>query len=105
LFYGPEVVEPFCQRLREIKFSEDGDPARALFVALQRAKVNRINQSLVAYKKTLEALEAAMAKKPLTKLYERDDDIFQWDVDDQGNWKTPPSSWWSRTQGGTVEAK
>lgn len=93
LYYGPEQVEPFCARLREIKFTEDGDPARALFVALQRAKVNRINQTLVAYKKTLNALDATVHKKTLAKLYESDDDIFVWEDD----WKVPKESWWHRS--------
>jgi hypothetical protein len=91
IWYGPEKIEPFCQRLKDIKFTEDGDPAKALYVALTKAKVNRINISLVAYKKTLASIEAIMLNKPLNRLYEREEDIFQW----QEGWELPQGSWWA----------
>lgn len=78
LWYGPEKIEPFCERFREIKFIDDGDPARALFVALTRQKVNRINAQGVAYKKTMAALHAAVNGHSMNKLYEREEDLFQW---------------------------
>ena len=92
LWYGPEKMEPFCERLREVKFTEDGDPARALFFALQRSKINRINVALVAYKKTLASVEAAITDKSLSRLYERDEDIFQW----QEDWELPNGSWFAQ---------
>lgn len=91
LWYGPEKIEPFAERLREVKFTEDGDPARALYLALTKAKINRINVALVAYKKTLASVEATMTNKPLSRLYERDEDIFQW----QDGWELPHGSWWA----------
>lgn len=91
LWYGPEKMEPFAERLREVKFTEDGDPARALYLALTKAKINRINVALVAYKKTLASVEATMTNKPLSRLYERDEDIFQW----QEGWELPQGSWWA----------
>lgn len=94
LFYGPEKIEPFCERLREVKFTEDTDPARALFFALQRSKVNRINVALVAYKKTLQTIECIMTNKGLQKVFERDEDIFQW----QENWELPAGAWWNNQQ-------
>jgi hypothetical protein len=90
LWYGPEKIEPFAERLREVKFVEDGDPARALYLALTKAKINRINVALVAYKKTLSSIEATMNDKALARLYERDEDIFQW----QEGWELPQGSWW-----------
>lgn len=90
LWYGPEKVVPFCERLREVKFSDDGDPARALFMALQRSKVNRINIPLTAYKKTLSAVEALINDKEISRLFERDEDIFHW----QQGWELPKGSWW-----------
>ena len=78
LWYGPEKIEPFCERFREIKFIDDGDPARALFVALTRQKVNRINASGVAYKKTMAAIHALINGHSMNKLYEREEDLFQW---------------------------
>lgn len=91
LFYGPEKIEPFCERLREVKFTEDNDPARALFFALQRSKVNRINVALVAYKKTLQAIECIVSNKGLQRVFERDEDIFQW----QEDWELPANAWWN----------
>ena len=70
------------------------DPARALYLALSRAKINRINTELVAYKKTLAALDATVHSKQIQKLYERDEDIFQW----QEGWELPPGSWWEEQQ-------
>lgn len=85
LFHGPELVEPFCDRLRNIRFTEDGDPAKALFVALSRQK--GMGQ-LVAYKKTLQALDALLNKRPLNKVYEKEEDIFNW----LPGWELPPKS-------------
>jgi len=90
LWYGPEKIELFAERLREVKFTEDGDPARALYLALTKAKINRINVASVAYKKTLASVEATVTNKPLSRLYERDEDIFQW----QEGWELPQGSWW-----------
>lgn len=94
LWYGPEKIGPFCERLREVRFTEDGDPARALFMALQRSKINRINIPLTAYKKTLSAVEALMNNKEITRLFERDEDIFQW----QQGWELPKGSWWEKNR-------
>jgi len=91
LWHGPDKIEPFAERLRDVKFTEDGDPARALYLALTKAKINRINVALVAYKKTLASVEATMTNKPLSRLYERDEDIFQW----QEGWELPHGSWWA----------
>lgn len=94
LWYGPEKIEPFAERLRDVRFTEDGDPARALYLALTKAKINRINVALVAYKKTLSAIEATITNKPLSRLYERDEDIFQW----QEGWELPHGSWWEQNK-------
>lgn len=90
LYYGPEKIEPFCERLRELRFTEDNDPARALFLALQRNKVNRINVALVAYKKTLACIECVMNNKGTQRVFEREEDIFQW----QEGWELPHSAWY-----------
>lgn len=90
LWYGPEKIEPFCERFREVRFVEDGDPARALYLTLQKAKINRINQATVAYKKTLASLEAVIHEKPLYRLYDREEDIFQWEE----GWELPAEAWW-----------
>lgn len=85
LWYGGQEIEPFCDRLKNVRFPEDGDPAKALYVALERSKVNRSNQTLVSYKKTLAAIDALMTKRAISKLYEKEEDIFQW----QDGWELP----------------
>lgn len=85
LWYGQEKIGPFCDRLREIKFSEEGDPAKALYLALTRQRINRINVAGVAYKKTLAAIHAVINGNQLQKLYEREEDIFQWNP----GWELP----------------
>jgi hypothetical protein len=88
LWYGPEKVEPFCYRLREIKFPDDGDPAKALFRALDAAKKNRINVALMAYKKTLQAMHALHDEREINKLHESNEDIFQWEP----GWELPKTA-------------
>ena len=90
LWYGPEHIEPFCERLRGVKFTEDGDPAKALFMVLQKCKVNRIHLPLMAYKKTLSCIEAIVNNKTLSRVQEKTDDIFEWDE----SWQLPEGSWW-----------
>lgn len=85
LWYGKEKVEPFCYRLREIKFPDDGDPAKVLFKSLDQAKKNRINVALMAYKKTLQAMHALHDEREISKLHESNEDIFEWDK----GWELP----------------
>lgn len=95
LWYGPELIEPFCERLTTLTFVEDGDPARALYIALQRHKLNRMNTDLVCYTKTLNSIHALIANKGVSRLYERKvEDIFEW----QPNWELPNGSWWANKQ-------
>lgn len=93
LWYGPEKIVPFCERLCKLTFAEDGDPARALYLALQRHKMTRVNVTSVAYKKTLNSIDAVMTNKAMSRLYEKDEDIFLW----QPNWELPEGSWYSKS--------
>lgn len=96
LWHGPELIEPFCHRLTSLTFVEDGDPARALYQAMQAHRTSRMNKNLVKYKKVLNALKFLMNKKPVTRLHEhKDDDIFEW----RDNWALPPGSWWDSPKG------
>lgn len=95
LYFGPEKIEPFCERFRDVKFTEDNDPARALFMTLQRSKINRTNVDLVAYKKTVHAIQSVMQDKGLSRVYERDEDIFQWSAPD---WNLPAEAWANQTK-------
>lgn len=91
LMFGPELIEPFCERLSTLTFIEDGDPARALYVALQRHRQNRMNTDLVCYTKTLNSINALVSSKSVSRLYERKaEDIFEWGE----NWNAPKDSWW-----------
>jgi hypothetical protein len=77
LWYGPNKIEPFCKRLRDISF-EEGDPARALYVALHTKRTTRGSVVLSAYRRTLSAIHSLINDRPASKLYERDEDIFEW---------------------------
>lgn len=93
LFYGPDKIEEFCQRLRGVEFgTKQADPAKALFFALNRSKVNRINVTLSAYKKTLNAIDYDLRDKELYKVHEKEDDVFEWGPD----WSVPEESWWAK---------
>lgn len=76
----------FCDRLREVTFNSEGDPAKALFMFLNRAKQSHNNVPLVCYKKTLAALNSYFNDKPLSKVLERDEDVFEW----LPGWELPP---------------
>ena len=92
LWYGPEKIEPFCERLREVKFTEEGDPAKALFMVLQKLKNSRINLPLMAYKKTLQAIDCTISNRTLNRILEKNEDIFQWEE----NWQVPKGAWWHK---------
>jgi hypothetical protein len=85
LWYGEDMILPFCQRLSKIEFKGDGDPAKALFVFLNRLKVSRVNSITLAYKKTLAAIEAIVEGRQLSKIHEKEEDIFEWGP----NWDMP----------------
>jgi hypothetical protein len=87
LWYGEDAIKPFCTRITTIQFDGEGDPAKALFVALQRAKINRMNTAGVAYCKALSAIDAELDGRTLQKLQgaKRDQDIFLW----QPGWELP----------------
>jgi hypothetical protein len=92
LWYGPEKIEPFVSRLRDVQFSEDGDPAKALYLVLNKAKISRVNIHLIAYKKTLSSIESVINEKPQYRVYEKEDDIFHWEE----GWEIPKGSWWNK---------
>jgi hypothetical protein len=94
IWYGPEKIEPFCRRFRELRFNEDGDPARALYLVVQKAK-NKVNQAFSVYKKTLTAIEFVLNDKKLYRVCEKNQDIFYWEE----NWEVPQGSWWQRNKG------
>jgi len=88
IWYGEDKLKPFCKRFKQLQFSGDGDPAKALYIFLQRAKATRSQNPLVTYKKTLAAITALMEDRTVAKLYEQDDDIFPW----LPGWEVPPGA-------------
>lgn len=85
-----EKIKTFCQRVQEVQFSDENDPAKTLYLYLNRIKVSRTNEPVSIYKKTLAALEHAMKDTPCSKLYERSEDLFEWEIDDEGSYHVPP---------------
>jgi hypothetical protein len=96
LWYGEDAIKPFCDRISNIQFDGEGDPAKALFVALQRAKVNRMNSVGVAYRKALSAIEAEIEGRTIQKLQgaSRDTDLFVW----LPGWELPPGAAYRQQQ-------
>lgn len=89
LWHGGEKLEPFCDRLSGVRFSEDDDPAKTLYLYLQRLRQSKSNDPVSTYKKTLTAIAYTLKDQGISKLYETQEDIFQWIVDDQGNYLVP----------------
>lgn len=103
LWWGEDVVGPFIHRMKKINFNGEDDPAKALYLWLQKAKQEGRRASyanpMVYYKKTLAAIYAAAAGKGAKKIYQKQDDIFDWlpgwgvpeDAPCQGE---PLTGWW-----------
>lgn len=89
LWWGEDLIWPFVERLTSVLFTGDGDPARALYVWLQNSKNEgrkaAYTNSVVFYKKTLAAVFAHIASKDVHKIYQKHDDVFDWEA----GWKVP----------------
>ncbi len=92
LWWGEDKVKPFVVRLKAVEFKGDGDPAKALYLWLQRVKSEGKKKSyanpLVYYKKTLAAIHAHAADKHTEKIYAKQDDVFEWDK----GWAVPKTA-------------
>lgn len=82
LWWGEAAMAPFVQRLRTVQFNGDGDPAKALYLWLQKAKQEgkrtHYASPIVYYRKTLAAVYAHISSRDANKLYQKQDDIFEW---------------------------
>jgi hypothetical protein len=107
LWWGEDVVGPFVRRMKKIAFNGEDDPAKALYLWLQKAKQEGRRASyanpMVYYKKTLAAIYAAAANKGAKKIYQKQDDIFEWN----SGWDVPDgapcagkvlTNWWASTE-------
>lgn len=92
LWWGVGVVEPFLQRLQTMQFTGDGDPAKTLFVWLNKQKEQGKRRAFVApviyYKKSLAAIYAHATGKLCVKVTQKKDDIFEW----LAGWEIPPDA-------------
>ena len=87
LWYGEEMIAPFCERFRLIHWNGTGDPAALLYTNLVKAKAGakKLKQH-ECYKITLAAVEAEVHGRTVTRLHVRNQDIFKW----QQGWEVPP---------------
>jgi len=94
IFYGPDLIADFCDRYRNVRFIEEGDPAKALYVQVDRIKGS---PDLKKYRLTLSALNALVNNKKVKVLREIDGDIFEWDRGrSKREWNAPKDSWYAR---------
>lgn len=92
IFYGPDLIVDFCDRLKNVRFVEEGDPAKALYVQVDRIKGA---PDLKKYRLTLSALNALVNNKKVKVLREIDGDIFEWDRGRSNReWNAPRESWY-----------
>lgn len=94
IFYGPDLIADFCDRFRNVRFIEEGDPAKALYVQVDRIKGC---PDLKKYRLTLSALNALVNNRKVKVLREIDGDIFDWEKGRSNReWNAPKDSWWAR---------
>lgn len=94
IFYGPDLIADFCDRFRNVRFIEEGDPAKALYVQVDRIKGA---PDLKKYRLTLSALNALVNNRKVKVLREIDGDIFDWDRGRSNReWNAPKDSWYAR---------
>jgi len=83
LWWGEEALLPFVERLKSVQFVGDGDPAKALYLWLQKSKNEGTKSKsytgpLIYYKKTLAAVHAYIYDKGANRLHAKEDDVFEW---------------------------
>jgi hypothetical protein len=82
LWWGEEKVGSFVRKLTKIEFEGDGDPAKALYLWIQKAKSEGRRTSysnpVVYYKKALAAISHHIAGESKTKIYQKNEDVFEW---------------------------
>jgi hypothetical protein len=83
LWYGIDRMEPFLKRFGDVLFESTDDPAKLLHASVKLHRGTRTKLSL--YKKTLSAIHHHINGRKVSKLLERDVDIFEWDP----GWKVP----------------
>ena len=89
LWWGEGVIGPFVARLATVQFLGDGDPAKTLYMWLMDKKHEGRRAAYanptVYYRKALSAVYAVAGGRDATKLYQKQDDIFEW----KAGWNVP----------------
>jgi len=94
IFYGPDLIIDFCDRFKNVRFIEEGDPAKALYVQVDRIKGS---PDLKKYRLTLNALNALVNNKKVKVLRQLEEDIFDWDRGSNNReWNAPKDSWYMK---------
>jgi hypothetical protein len=92
IFYGPALLSDFCDRIKNVRFVDEGDPAKALYLALDR--LTRC-EDLKKYRLALSAMNSLVNNRKIKVLREVQSDVFEWRHED-GEWLAPKNSWWYR---------
>lgn len=88
LWYGTEKLEAFCDRFRKVTFTKESDPANALYRYLNKIKHKPGIEGVVVYCKTVAAIDAFIHERPMSKIYEKGKDFFDW----MPGWEVPAKS-------------
>lgn len=83
LWHGKDAMEPFLKRFGDVLFESKEDPAKLLHAVAKGVHGARARINL--YKKALAAVHYHITGKRVSKLMERDVDLFEWEA----GWKVP----------------
>jgi hypothetical protein len=90
LWYGELRTEEFCEKLVKCVFPTPGDPAGSLFRFLQKTRNQRGHSvpGVTVYKKTLGAFDHFLNHRQVERLFDKDEDIFEWET----GWVVPANA-------------
>lgn len=92
LWYGYEKMQPFVDKLNNLLFDGEDDPARILYFWVQKSKGagkhSNYASPIITYMKTVAAVIAHIEGRQVTKLHPQKKDIFEWEE----GWKIPASA-------------
>ncbi len=82
LWWGEELLTPFVKRLKSVQFQGEGDPAKALYLWIQKSKQEgkraAYTNPLMYYRKCLAAVYAHAGSKEASRLSQNQSDVFDW---------------------------
>lgn len=82
LWYGEALTEEFAEKLVKCVFPTAGDPAGSLYRFLQKTRNQRGQcvPGITIYKKTLAAFDHFLNGRQIERLFDKDEDIFEWET-------------------------